>query len=380
MLQIYLKYLFDSKSLYVYTLQIKENLIMKDIILTGDRPTGNLHLGHYVGSIKNRLKFQNQGDFDKFYIMIADTQALTDNANRVDKVKNNIIQVAIDYISAGIDPEKVTIFIQSLVPELFEMTSYFMNLVTVSRLQRNPTIKDEIKQRGFVKSMPVGFLTYPVSQAADILAFKSTIVPVGEDQLPMLEQTREIVNSFNYTYKPEKEVFAMPKAILPESAVCKRLPGLDGKVKMSKSAGNAIYLCDDEATIKQKIMSAYTDPNHIKVSDPGQIEGNIVFSYLDAFCEDQHFEKFLPDYKNLDELKAHYQRGGLGDVKVKLFLNNIIQELLAPVREKREYLIKHINDIYEMLFENSKKASLVANQTLTEMKDAMGLDYKKLLK
>ena len=353
---------------------------MKDIILTGDRPTGNLHLGHYVGSIKNRLKFQNQGDFDKFYIMIADTQALTDNADRVDKVKNNIIQVAIDYISAGIDPEKVTIFIQSLVPELFEMTSYFMNLVTVSRLQRNPTIKDEIKQRGFVKSMPVGFLTYPVSQAADILAFKSTIVPVGEDQLPMIEQTREIVNSFNYTYKPEKTVFAMPKAILPESAVCKRLPGLDGKVKMSKSAGNAIYLCDDEATIKQKIMSAYTDPNHIKVSDPGQIEGNIVFSYLDAFCEDQHFAKFLPDYKNLDELKAHYQRGGLGDVKVKLFLNNIIQELLAPVREKREYLIKHINDIYEMLFENSKKASLVANQTLTEMKDAMGLDYKKLLK
>lgn len=353
---------------------------MKDIILTGDRPTGNLHLGHYVGSIKNRLKLQNEGSYEKFYIMIADTQALTDNADRVDKVKNNIIQVAIDYLSAGIDPEKVTIFIQSLVPELFEMTSYFMNLVSVSRLQRNPTIKDEIKQRGFEKSIPIGFLNYPVSQAADILAFGTTIVPAGEDQLPMLEQAREIVASFNHTYSPKIPVFAMPKALLPEESICRRLPGLDGKVKMSKSAGNAIYLCDDEKTIKEKIMSAYTDPDHIRVSDPGKIEGNIVFAYLDAFCENRHFEKYLPEYKNLDELKAHYQKGGLGDVKVKLFLNKIIQELLAPIREKRAYLLNHINDIYTMLFENSKKASKEASIILSHMKDEMGLDYKKLLK
>ena len=353
---------------------------MKDIILTGDRPTGNLHLGHYVGSIKNRLKLQNEGSYEKFYIMIADTQALTDNADRVDKVKNNIIQVAIDYLSAGIDPEKVTIFIQSLVPELFEMTSYFMNLVSVSRLQRNPTIKDEIKQRGFEKSIPIGFLNYPVSQAADILAFGTTIVPAGEDQLPMLEQAREIVASFNHTYSPKIPVFAMPKALLPEESICRRLPGLDGKVKMSKSAGNAIYLCDDEKTIKEKIMSAYTDPDHIRVSDPGKIEGNIVFAYLDAFCENRHFEKYLPEYKNLDELKAHYQKGGLGDVKVKLFLNKIIQELLAPIREKRAYLLNHINDIYTMLFENSKKASKEASIILSHMKAEMGLDYKKLLK
>lgn len=353
---------------------------MKDIILTGDRPTGNLHLGHYVGSIKNRLKLQNDGNYNRFYIMIADTQALTDNAERVDKVKNNIIQVAIDYLSAGIDPNKVTIFIQSLVPELFEMTSYFMNLVTVSRLQRNPTIKDEIKQRGFEKSIPIGFLNYPVSQAADILAFGTTIVPVGEDQLPMIEQTREIVGTFNKVYSPKKQVFSMPKALLPEESICRRLPGLDGKVKMSKSAGNSIYLCDDEKTIKEKIMSAYTDPDHIRVSDPGKIEGNVVFSYLDAFCEEYHFEKYLPEYKNLDELKAHYQKGGLGDVKVKLFLNNIIQELLAPIREKRQYLLSHINDVYTMLFENSKKASNQASIILNQMKDEMGLDYKKLLK
>lgn len=352
---------------------------MKDIILTGDRPTGNLHLGHYVGSIQNRLRLQNQGDYQKFYIMIADTQALTDNADRVDKVKNNIIQVALDYLSAGIDPSKVTIFIQSLVPELFEMTSYFMNLVSVSRLQRNPTIKDEIKQRGFEKSIPVGFLNYPVSQAADILAFGTTLVPVGEDQMPMLEQTREIVSAFNNTYKPKTPVFAMPKALLPEESVCRRLPGLDGKVKMSKSAGNAIYLCDDEKTVKEKIMSAYTDPGHIRVTDPGKIEGNIVFAYLDAFCKEQHFKKYLPEYENLDQLKAHYQKGGLGDVKVKLFLNNIIQELLMPIRERRAYLLNHINDIYSMLFENSKKASMEASKILEHMKEEMGLDYKKLL-
>lgn len=353
---------------------------MKDIILTGDRPTGNLHLGHYVGSIQNRLKFQNEFDFEKFYIMIADTQALTDNFNNVDKVKNNIIQVAIDYISAGIDPKKVNIFIQSMVPELAEITMYFMNLVSVSRLQRNPTIKEEIKQRGFEKSIPAGFLNYPISQAADILAFGTTIVPVGDDQLPMIEQTREIVNSFNYTYSPKEEIFKMPKPMIPESKICRRLPGLDGKIKMSKSAGNAIYLCDDSKTVKQKIMSAYTDPNHIKVTDPGQIEGNIVFSYLDAFCNDSHFEKYLPEYKNLEELKNHYRKGGLGDVKVKNFLYNIIEELLTPIREKREYLESHIDDIYNMLFENSKKASEDALKTLNKMKEAMGINYKKILK
>ena len=353
---------------------------MKDIILTGDRPTGNLHLGHYVGSVSNRVKIQNQGGFEKFYIMIADTQALTDNAERVDRVKNNIIQVAIDYISAGIDTSKVNIFIQSLVPELFEMTSYFMNFVSVSRLQRNPTIKDEIKQRGFERTIPIGFLNYPVSQAADILAFGTTVVPVGEDQLPMIEQTREIVNSFNNIYKPKEKVFNFPKALLPEEQICRRLPGLDGKVKMSKSVGNAIYLCDDEKTIKEKVMSAYTDPDHIRVSDPGKIEGNIVFSYLDAFASDDDFKKYLPEYKNLEELKAHYKKGGLGDVKVKLFLNNILQELLAPIREKRRYLEEHINDIYELLFENSKKASAQAHIILDKMKDAMGLDYTKLLK
>lgn len=353
---------------------------MKDIILTGDRPTGNLHLGHYVGSIQNRLKFQNEFDFEKFYIMIADTQALTDNFNNVDKVKNNIIQVAIDYISAGIDPKKVNIFIQSMVPELAEITMYFMNLVSVSRLQRNPTIKEEIKQRGFEKSIPAGFLNYPISQAADILAFGTTIVPVGDDQLPMIEQTREILNSFNYTYSPKEEIFKMPKPMIPESKICRRLPGLDGKIKMSKSAGNAIYLCDDSKTVKQKIMSAYTDPNHIKVTDPGQIEGNIVFSYLDAFCNNSHFEKYLPEYKNLEELKNHYRKGGLGDVKVKNFLYNIIEELLTPIREKREYLESHIDDIYNMLFENSKKASEDALKTLNKMKEAMGINYKKILK
>ena len=353
---------------------------MKDIILTGDRPTGNLHLGHYVGSLYNRIKLQNQNEYDKFYIMIADTQALTDNAERVDKVKNNIIQLAIDYLSAGIDPNKVNIFIQSMVPELFEMTSYFMNFVTVSRLQRNPTIKDEIKQRGFDKTIPIGFLNYPVSQAADILAFGSTIVPVGEDQLPMIEQTREIVDSFNNIYTPVEKVFNKPKALLPEEEICRRLPGLDGKVKMSKSAGNSIYLCDDEKTVKEKVMSAYTDPTHIKITDPGKVEGNVVFSYLDAFAREEHFVKYLPEYKNLEELKAHYRKGGLGDVKIKLFLNNILQELLSPIREKRKYLENHINEIYQMLFDNSKKASEEAKLVLNKMKDAMGLDYTKLIK
>lgn len=349
--------------------------IMNNIILTGDRPTGNLHLGHYVGSLKTRIELQNKNDYDEYYIMIADTQALTDNANNVDKVKNNIIQVAIDYISAGIDPNKVTIFIQSQVPELFEITAYFMNLVSVSRLQRNPTIKDEIKQRGFEKSLPIGFLNYPVSQAADILAFNANIVPVGEDQMPVIEVTKEIAHSFNNTYG---QVFREVKGLLPENKICARLPGLDGKLKMSKSAGNAIYLCDDEKTVKEKIMSAYTDPNHIKVADPGQIEGNIVFAYLDAFCKDEHFEKYLPEYKNLDELKAHYKRGGLGDVKVKLFLNNIINELLTPIRAKRKELEENVDKVYDILFEGGKKARASAQKMLKKIKEAMGLDYEKL--
>ena len=348
---------------------------MKDIILTGDRPTGNLHIGHYVGSLQNRVKLQNEGNFDKFYIMIADTQALTDNHDNVDKVKNNIIQVAIDYISAGIDPKKVNIFIQSLVPELPEITTYFMNLVTLSRLQRNPTIKEELKQRGFENSVPIGFINYPVSQAADILAFGTTIVPVGDDQLPMLEQTREIISSFNYTYKPQEEIFAQPKAFLPESKLCARLPGLDGKIKMSKSAGNAIYLCDDSKTVKQKIMSAYTDPDHIKITDPGKIEGNVVFAYLDAFCKDEHFAKYLPEYKNLDELKNHYQRGGLGDVKVKKFLNAVIQEELAPIRARRKEFEKDIPEIYNILKKGSEAAREKAAATLSEVKSAMKINY-----
>lgn len=351
---------------------------MKKIILTGDRPTGNMHIGHYVGSIANRLKLQEEGDFDKFYIMIADTQALTDNADNVDKVKNNIIQVALDYLAAGIDPSKVNIFIQSQVPELAEIMMYFMNLVTVSRVNRNPTVKEELKQRGFSTSIPVGFMCYPISQAADILAFNANCIPVGDDQLPMIEQTREIAKSFNSTYG--KEVFVYPEALLPKNKVCVRLVGTDGKLKMSKSAGNCIYLKDEPEEIRQKIMNAYTDPNHIKVSDPGKIEGNVVFSYLDAFCKEEHFAKYLPEYKNLDELKVHYQKGGLGDVKIKLFLNEILQEILKPIRERRKELEKNIDAIYEMLFENSKKASQVARKTLSEMKDAMGINYEKFLK
>ena len=320
---------------------------MGKIILTGDRPTGNLHIGHYVGSIANRVKLQNEGDYDKFYIMIADTQALTDNADKVDKVKNNIIQVAIDYLSAGIDPNKVNIFIQSQVPELAEITMYFMNLVTFARLKRNPTIKEEIKQRGFENQMPVGFMCYPISQASDILAFNATIIPVGDDQLPMLEQAREIARSFNSTYG---QVLVEPQAVLPENKVQARLVGLDGKLKMSKSANNCIFLKDDAETIKQKIMSAYTDPDHIKVSDPGKVEGNVVFEYLDAFATEESFKKFLPEYKNLDELKQHYRKGGLGDVKIKLFLNNILQELLAPIRERRKVLEQDVDKIYKMLF------------------------------
>ena len=352
---------------------------MKDIILTGDRPTGNLHLGHYVGSLQKRVELQNTLSYDKFYVMIADTQALTDNADRVDKVKNNIIQVAIDYISAGLDPRKVNIFIQSMVKELHEFTTYFMNLVTLARLQRNPTIKEEIKLRGFGSSLPMGFINYPISQASDILAFGTTLVPVGEDQLPMIEQAREIVNSFNFTYSPKEEVFVLPKPVVAQTKLMQRLPGIDGKVKVSKSAGNAIYLCDDEKTVREKVMSAYTDPNHIKVSDPGQVEGNIVFAYLDAFCRDEHFKNYLPDYQNLDELKAHYKRGGLGDVKVKTFLIKILEEFLTPIRQRREECLKHIDDIYQMLFENSEKASIDAAVRLEKMKDAIGINYKNLL-
>ena len=352
---------------------------MKNIILTGDRPTGNLHLGHYIGSLQKRIELQNEGNYDKYYIMIADTQALTDNADRVDKVKNNIIQVAIDYISAGIDPTKVNIFIQSMVSELHEFTGYFMNLVTLSRLQRNPTIKEEIKQRGFETSLPIGFINYPVSQASDILAFGTTIAPVGGDQLPMFEQAREIYHSFNNTYQPKEEVFVLPKAIVSENKAFQRLPGLDGKLKMSKSAGNSIYLCDDSETVKEKVMKAYTDANHIKVTDPGQIEGNVVFTYLDAFCKEHHFAEFLPEYKNLQELKDHYTRGGLGDVKVKKFLINVLEDFLKPIRERRAKCLEHIDDIYNMLFENSRLASLDAKARLEKMKDAMGINYKNNL-
>ncbi len=350
---------------------------MKNVILTGDRPTGNLHIGHYVGSIANRIKLQEQGNFDKFYIMIADTQALTDNYDKVDKVKNNIIQVALDYLAAGIDPKKVNIFIQSQVPALAEMTMYFMNLVTLARLTRNPTVKEETKQRGFNARVPVGFVCYPISQAADILAFGTTCVPVGEDQLPMIEQTREIAKSFNSTYG---EVFAMPNALLPENKMCQRLVGTDGGLKMSKSAGNCIYLKDEPDAIKSKIMNAYTDPNHIKVSDSGQVEGNVVFAYLDAFCTKESFKKFLPEYENLEELKNHYRKGGLGDVKIKLFLNNIMQEFLEPMRNRRKEYEKNIDEIYQMLFKNSADACEAANRTVQKMKEAMGIDYKKFLK
>lgn len=350
---------------------------MKNIILTADRPTGNLHIGHYVGSLANRVKLQNQGDYDKFYIMIADTQALTDNADNVDKVKNNIIQVALDYLSIGIDSEKVNIFIQSQVPELSEITMYFMNLVTVARLNRNPTIKEEIKQRGFANQMPVGFMCYPISQAADILAFNANLIPVGEDQEPMLEQAREIARAFNSTYG--KNVFVEPKSLLPETKAQARLVGLDGKLKMSKSAGNCIFLKDEPEVIKQKIMSAYTDPDHIKISDPGKVEGNVVFEYLDAFATEESFKKYLPEYKNLQELKDHYCKGGLGDVKIKLFLNNVLQEFLAPIREKRKVLEQNIDKIYRMLFKNAEEARKVAQETLLKMKGAMGIDYSKFL-
>ncbi|MDD7651550.1 MAG: tryptophan--tRNA ligase [Candidatus Faecousia sp.] len=345
---------------------------MEKIILTGDRPTGRLHLGHYVGSLKRRVELQNSGAYDKVFIMIADAQALTDNADNPEKIRENIIEVALDYLSCGLDPVKSTLFIQSQVPELTELTFFYMNLVTVSRLQRNPTVKAEIQLRNFEASIPAGFLTYPVSQTADITAFKATDVPVGEDQLPMLEQAREIVRRFNMTYG---ETLVEPEALIPQNQVCCRLPGTDGKAKMSKSLGNCIYLSDTETEVKQKVMSMFTDPNHLKVSDPGSLEGNAVFTYLDAFCRDEHFAQFLPEYQNLDELKAHYQRGGLGDVKVKKLLNNILQAELAPIRARRAQWQQDIPGVYEILRKGSEAARETAAQTLAEVKRAMRINY-----
>lgn len=345
---------------------------MKDTILTGDRPTGKLHLGHYVGSLTNRVMLQESGKYDDIFIMIADSQATTDNANNIEKIRQNVIEVALDYLACGINPKKSTIFLQSQIPELCELTFYYLNLVTLSRLQRNPTVKEEIKIRNFETSIPVGFLTYPVSQAADITAFNANIVPVGDDQLPMIEQTREIVRSFNLLYG---DTLVEPKELLPKNEACSRLPGLDGKAKMSKSLGNCIYLADSPSEIKKKVMGMFTDPNHLRVEDPGNTKDNPLFIYLEVFSKDEHFEKYLPDYKNLDELKAHYERGGLGDVKVKRFLNDIIQELLAPIRERREEYQKHIPEVYQILFEGSQKARSVAAQTVKRVKNAIGINY-----
>ena len=345
---------------------------MGKIILTGDRPTGRLHIGHYVGSLKRRVELQNSGEFDEIYIMIADAQALTDNADNPEKVRQNIIEVALDYLACGLDPEKSVLFIQSQVPELCEMAFYYMDLVTVSRLQRNPTVKSEIQLRNFETSLPVGFFTYPISQAADITAFKATTVPVGEDQAPMIEQTKEIVHKFNAVYG---ETLVEPTILLPDNEACLRLPGTDGKAKMSKSLGNCIYLSDSEEEVKKKIMSMFTDPNHLRMEDPGQVEGNPVFIYLDACCGDEHFEKYLPEYKNLGELKAHYARGGLGDVKVKRFLNSVLQEILGPIRERRKEISKDIPAVYRILEEGSRKARKKAAETLAVMKRAMKINY-----
>ena len=348
-------------------------LEMKKIILTGDRPTGKLHVGHYVGSLKRRVELQNSGEFDEIYIMIADAQALTDNFDNPEKVRQNIIEVALDYLSVGLDPAKSTLFIQSMVPQLTELSFYYMNLVTVARVQRNPTVKSEIQMRGFGGSIPVGFFCYPISQAADITAFKATLVPVGEDQLPMLEQTKEIVRSFNRIYNCEALV--EPDIMLPDNDICRRLPGTDGKAKMSKSLGNCIYLSDDEKTVQQKIMNMYTDPTHIKVSDPGHLEGNTVFTYLDAFSKEEDFAKYLPEYKNLDELKEHYTRGGLGDVKIKRFLNSIMQAELEPIRARRKEYEKDIAAVYDILRAGSDRARQVAEATLQDVKDAMKINY-----
>lgn len=344
----------------------------KNIILTGDRPTGRLHIGHYVGSLKRRVELQNSGKYDDIHIMIADAQALTDNIENPEKIRENIIEVALDYLACGLDPTKSNIFIQSQLPELCELTFYYMDLVTVARLQRNPTVKSEIQMRNFEASIPVGFFTYPISQAADITAFKANVVPVGEDQLPMIEQTREIVRKFNQVYS---EVLVEPQALIPDNKTCLRLPGTDGKAKMSKSLGNCIYLADTADDVRKKVMSMYTDPTHIQVSDPGHVEGNTVFTYLDAFSKDEHFERYLPEYANLDELKAHYTRGGLGDMKVKKFLNNVLQEELEPIRNRRKEYEKDIQGVYDMLKRGSEKAREVAASTLSEVKEAMKINY-----
>ena len=345
---------------------------MKKIILTGDRPTGRLHVGHYVGSLKERVSLQNSGEYDEVYIMVADAQALTDNADNPEKVRQNVMQVALDYLSCGIDPTKSNIFIQSMIPELAELTVYYMNLVTVSRVQRNPTVKAEIKQKNFETSLPLGFFCYPVSQASDITAFKATTVPAGEDQMPMIEQCCEIVRKFNEVYG---ETLVEPKIVLPTNKSCLRLPGIDGKAKMSKSLGNCIYLSDTEEDTKKKVMSMFTDPTHLRREDPGHVEGNPVFTYLDAFCKDEYFAEYLPDYKNLDELKAHYQRGGLGDMVGKKFLNNVIQTELRPIRERRNDWEKRLPDVYEILKQGTAKARETAAQTLSEVKHAMRIDY-----
>ncbi len=345
---------------------------MAKIILTGDRPTGRLHVGHYAGSLKGRVELQNSGEYDKIFIMIADAQALTDNFDNPEKVRQNILEVALDYLSVGLDPAKSTLFIQSQISELTELTFFYMNLVTVSRLQRNPTVKSEIQMRNFEASIPVGFFCYPISQASDITAFKATTVPVGEDQLPMLEQTKEIVRTFNRIYG---ETLVEPDILLPKNKACLRLPGTDGKAKMSKSLGNCIYLADDEKTVEAKIKDMYTDPEHIRVTDPGHIEGNTVFTYLDAFSKPEHFAEYLPDYASLDELKEHYQKGGLGDVKIKKFLTKIMQEELAPIRARRKEYEKDIPAVYEILRKGSEAARAVAADTLSDVKKAMKIDY-----
>lgn len=345
---------------------------MAKIILTGDRPTGKLHIGHYVGSIRRRVELQNRGDYDKFYIEIADAQALTDNYDNPEKIRQNVIEVALDYLACGIDPEKVTIFVQSAIPGLCELSFYYMNLVTLARLMRNPTIKEELKLRNFENNIPTGFLTYPISQAADITGFDATIIPVGEDQLPMIEQTREIVRAFNNYYG---ETLYEPNCVLPEKNTSNRLPGIDGKAKMSKSLGNCIYLSDDEETIKKKVMSMYTDPNHIRIDDPGKIEGNTVFTYLDSFCDDDDFAKYLPEYNNLDELKSAYSKGGVGDVKIKRFLNEVLQAELKPIRERRKEWEKRIPEVYKILMDGTKKANEDNQVVLAKVKKNMGISY-----
>ena len=347
---------------------------MKKIILTGDRPTGRLHVGHYVGSLSERVRLQNSGLYDEIFIMIADAQALTDNAEHPEKVRQNILQVALDYLACGIDPAKTNIFIQSMIPELAELTVYYMNLVTVSRVQRNPTVKTEIQQKNFETSIPVGFFCYPISQAADITAFRATTVPVGEDQLPMIEQCKETVHKFNMVYG---ETLTDPEIVLPSNKACLRLPGIDGKAKMSKSLGNTIYLADTSEEVKRKVMSMYTDPNHIRVDDPGSIEGNVVFTYLDVFAKDEHFSKYLPEYKNLDELKKKYQAGGLGDVVIKKFLNDILQEVLEPIREKRKYYENHLDEVVNILEKGTEEARKRASRTLEKVKSSMKINYFK---